>query len=154
MIENRNFPKILDHISFINLERSRKFKTAVCQNLVIIYNEFYAFFFSDIVNEERLDVWVLDRHARKQTYSLTSLVRNHLNLDECRNVRSEIRSKILHMPEECEINCKEKMVDIYFYTDFISNVLEGLDDGSVSIDPKSLHDVGEWNLKQWESCMK
>lgn len=154
MIENDIFARTPVDRFVTDAANKRGLKISSSGNSMVFYNDFYGFFFLDVINEDRLDAWVVDRKKVKQTHTMTDLIWKYHSVKECK-LRYKDIAEIVHAVDENKygLSSKEKLIDYFFYIKFISDTVMGLETGEMPISCESLHPISEGNWFQWSLSM-
>ena len=154
MIESNTFTQILGDQRLIAAAKKRGLKVSCCGSAIILYNDFYGFFFLDVLNEDRLDAWVVDRLKIKQTHTITDLIWKFYDIKKCQELYKNIALDILDGDEKRSgLSSKNKFADYIFFMKFISDTLEGIEAGKMPVSDESLHPITEENWRKWSLCM-
>jgi len=154
MIENEIFTRTPVNKLIMDAANKRELKISRCGNSMVLYNDFYGFFFLDLINEGRLDAWVVDRKKIKQTQTMTDLIWKYHTINDCKLIYKDVAATV-HSGDESRygLSSKEKLIDYLFYIRFISDTVEGLEAGKMPMSNESLHPISEVNWHQWSRCM-
>lgn len=155
MIENEKFVDISGSPEVASVAARRCLQVATCGNYLVLFNSHYGFFFADIVNEDHLDAWVVDRRLRKRTSTMTDLILEYYDQEDyVKSFEDGFGCTEMSVVVRRAVGGRSKQKDLCFLMNFMSSVLEGVEDGTCPISKSSLYPVGPRDWLEWERCMQ